>query len=55
MADRWRTRRQRMIHSVRFRLARTKLADDWWEQFERDLSAYADPLAVRARREESGG
>jgi hypothetical protein len=52
---RWHTTRARIARAIRYRTRRPKLPDDWWEQFERDLSAYLDPLAVRAREEERAG
>ncbi len=53
-ADRWRATRGRVRQAVRYRTRRVKLPDDWWEQFERDLAAYLDPHAVRARQRERG-
>jgi len=46
--------RPRGIH-LAWRRRRTRLPNDWWEQFERDFTAYADPVAVRAREEERFG
>lgn len=48
----WRIARLRTRRAVRHRTMRFKLPEDWWEQFERDLSAYLDPQSVRARKHE---
>jgi len=48
----WRLTRLRAIRALRQRTMRLRLPEDWWEQFERDLSVYLDPRAVRARNQE---
>ncbi len=53
--ERWHRMRVQLARGVRYRVKQARLPDDWWEQFERDLSAYLDPLAVRARDEERLG
>lgn len=55
MIRRWHAGRARVTRAIRYRTRRPKLPDNWWEQFERDFSAYVDPLAVRAREEERAG
>lgn len=48
----FRVTRLRGRRAWRHRTMRFRLPDDWWEQFERDLSAYLDPRSVRARKHE---